>query len=161
MEKLLSQNIEEYKKQMALGTVSKAYRELIGYLMSLRTHFRNQYSTEFVISSFHQGYMDMSYFSITPESLIKKKLKIGLVFNHEKMQFEIWLLGQNKQVQKKFWDLFNGSNWNTYSISETAENAIIQHILIDKPKFNDLSLLTKIIEDETLMFVRNVECTLK
>ncbi len=77
--------IEDYIDQLKSKNVSKGYKGLMNYLMYLRTHFSKKYANELVIGSFYQGYMDMSYFSITPKSIKSKKLKIGLVFNHEKI----------------------------------------------------------------------------
>jgi len=91
MEAKLNDYIKEYKSQLEIGLIPKAYRELIGYVMKLRTHFSNKYADEYIIGSFYQGYMDISFFTVTPLSLKKQKLKIAIVFNHEKIHFEIWL----------------------------------------------------------------------
>lgn len=156
MEESLSQYIADYTKQLESRNVSKGYKGLMKYLMNLRTHFINQYPTEFIIGNFYQGYMDMSYFPITPKSLKSQKVKIGLVFNHEKTRFELWLVGQNKQVQKKYWNMLNESDWNKYKISKTAEHSIIEHILVEKPDFNQMDLLTKKIENGTIKFINDI-----
>ena len=36
----------------------------------------------------------------------------GIVFIHETCQFEAWLFGVNKQVQKQYWQLIKDSGWN-------------------------------------------------
>lgn len=100
--------------------------------------------------------MDMSYFPIIPKSLKIQKIKIGLVFNHEKIRFEIWLLGQNKQIQKKYWEFFNESDWNKYTISVNAKDAIIEHILVEKPDFSQIDLLTEKLESDTLKFIKEI-----
>jgi len=82
MKEPLNQYIKDYIKQLELENVAKGYKGLMEYLMNLRTHFINQYPTEFIIGNFYQGYMDISYFPVTPGSLKNQKLKIGLVFNH-------------------------------------------------------------------------------
>lgn len=156
MKDSLIQCIEEYTKQLELGNVAKGYKALMKYLLNLRTHFKHQYPTEFIIGNFYQGYMDMSYFSITPKSLKNQKVKIGLVFNHEKVRFEIWLVGQNKQIQKKYWEMLKTSDWNTYKISKTAKDSIIEHLLIEKPNFNQMDSLTKKIETETIKFIKDI-----
>ena len=35
------------------------------------------------------------------EFLRERKLRFGIVLNHEKMKFELWLMGQNAGIQKK------------------------------------------------------------
>ena len=156
MKESLSQYIESYTKQLESGNVSKGYKGLMEYMMNLRTHFINQYPTEFIIGTFYQGYMDLSYFPITPKSLKNQKLKIGLVFNHEKIRFEVWLLGQNKQVQKKYWDLFNGSDWNKYVVSKNAQDSVIEHILVETPNFSQMDSLTEKIETRTIKFIKDI-----
>ena len=46
--------------------------------------------------------------------LRNKQLKINLVFNHEKVCFEIWLLVKNKTIQKKYWELLKENNIENY-----------------------------------------------
>ena len=53
--------------------------------------------------------------------------------------------------------MFNGSDWNVYPISETAKDFIIEHVLDEKPDFNQLNLLTKKLEKETLKFIKTIE----
>ncbi|SNZ00925.1 DUF7000 family protein [Flagellimonas pacifica] len=156
MKESLNQHFPQYKEQVTLGHVPKAYKALMAYLMGLRNHFINQYSGEFIVGSFYQGYMDMSYFPITPKSLKSQKLKIGLMFNHEKLRFEIWLVGQNKQVQKNHWELFQSNNWNRYPLSSTPKESIIEHILVENPNFNDLDTLNQTLEKGTLKFIHDV-----
>lgn len=102
MEKTLNEVIKEYKVQLEIGVIQKAYRGLMEYIMSLRNHFTNNYPDNFVVGHVYVGYMDITYFPFTPESLKNRKLKIAVVFNHTACRFEVWLSGQNKQVQEKY-----------------------------------------------------------
>ena len=113
----------------------------------------------FVSGSIYHGYMDMSYFSFFPESLKRRKLKVGIVFNYDKFRFEVWLFGYNKQVNTKYWKLFKESNWNKYQIVPTVKgfDGIMEYILVDNPDFSDLDALTKRIERGTLKFIKDVE----
>ena len=151
--------IDEYKIQLERGNIQKAYKGLIEYVMALRTFFNNKYPDYFVSGSIYYGYMDMTYFSFTPKSLLNRKLKIAIVFIHEAVRFEIWLGGYNKQVQQKYWELFRKSNWNKYRIVQTTKevDAIIEHVLVDHPNFSNLDSLTKQIEKESLTFIKDVE----
>ena len=40
--------ISEYRKQLEKGTIKKAYKGLMEYIMDLRTHFKNKYPDYFV-----------------------------------------------------------------------------------------------------------------
>lgn len=158
MEAKLKDYITAYKSQLEIGLIPKAYRELVGYVMKLRTHFSNKYSDEYVIGSFYQGYMDVSFFTVTPLSLKKQKLKIAIVFNHEKIRFEIWLTAQNRQLQKKYWELFKDSDWNKYHIPTSLDGgfSIVDNTLVDNPDFNDLEGLTIQIEKKAVSFIRDI-----
>ena len=37
------------------------------------------------------------------ESLRSHKLRFGIVLNHEKLSFELRFMGQNVEIQKKYW----------------------------------------------------------
>ena len=151
--------INEYRKQLEKGAIKQAYKGLMQYIMSLRTHFKNKYPDYFVSGSIYYGYMDMTYFSFFPKSLKHRKLKIAIVFLHDAFRFEVWLAGNNKQVQSKYWKLFKESDWNKYHIVPTTKgiDSIVEYILVDDPDFRDLDTLTKQIERETLKFIKDVE----
>ena len=153
------EHLNEYRRQLEKGAIKEAYKGLMEYIMGLRTHFKNKYPEYFVSGSIYYGYMDMTYFSFTPQSLKHRKLKIAIVFNHDAFRFEVWLGGYNKQVQQKYWELFKESDWNKYHIVSTTKgvDSIIEYILVDNPDFGDLDTLTKQIERETLIFIKDVE----
>jgi hypothetical protein len=151
--------MREYRKQMEKGAIKVAYKGLMEYIMDLRVHFKNKYPDYFVSGSIYYGYMDMTYFSFIPESLKRRKLKIAIVFIHDTFRFEVWLAGYNKQVQTKYWKLFQESDLNKYHIVSTTKgvDSIIEYILADNPDFSDLNALTKQIERGTLKFIKDVE----
>jgi hypothetical protein len=151
--------VDEYKTQLKKGAIQKAYRGLMKYIMDLRSYFKNKYPDYFVSGSIYYGYMDMTYFPFFPESLKNRKLKIAVVFIHDKIRFEIWLAGYNKQVQTKYWELFKKGDWNKYRIPSTTKgvDSIMEYILVENPDFSDLNALTRRIETRTLDFVKDIE----
>ena len=84
---------------------------------------------------------------------------MAIVFVHDTFRFEVWLAGYNKQVQAKYWKLFQVHNWNKYRIPPTTKgvDSIIEHTLVDNPDFNDLDILTKQIESGALKFIKDIE----
>ena len=151
--------MNEYKKQLERGAIQVAYKGLMEYIMRLKTHLNNKYPKYHVPGNIYHGYMDMTYFSFFPESLKKRKLKVGIVFVHETFKFEVWLFGYNKQVQSKYWKLFKESPWNKYHIVPTTKgyDSILEYVLVDDPDFSDLDSLTKQIEKGTLKFIKDIE----
>jgi hypothetical protein len=150
--------VPEYRKQLKKGYIQEAYKGLVGYIMDLRVYFKNKYP-EYFVSGIYQGYMDMTYFSFSPESLKRRKLKIAIVFRYDTFRFEVWLAGNNKNIQNKYWKLFSESDWNKYYIPPTTKgvDSITEYILVDNPDFSDLDNLTNQIETGTLKFINNVE----
>ena len=153
------EQLNEYRTQLEKGAIQKAYKGLMEYIMELRTYFKNKYPGYFVSGSIYYGYMDMTFFSFYPESLKQRKLKIAIVFIHDKFRFEAWLAGYNKQVQSNYWKLFKESEWNKYILVPPTKgvDSILEHLLADKPDFCDFNRLTKQIERETLKFIGDIE----
>ena len=149
----------EYRQQLQKGTIQKAYRGLMEYMIHLKNYLKNKYPNHHISGNTYYGYMDMIYFSFTPESLKSKKLKIAIVFIHEKANFEVWLAGMNKEIQRKYWKLFRESFWNKYQIPADIKgiDSIVEHNLIEKPNFNDLDTLTRKIEDGVLIFTDDIK----
>ncbi len=147
----------EFRKQLEKGEIQKAYRGLMEYILGLRMCFNKKYS-DFYVSGIYPGYMDMTYFSFTPEPFKQKKLRIAIVFVFELFQFEIWLAGYNKQIQAQYWKMFKDSKWDRYPLvpAVKGEDAIIRHTLVSQPDFGHPDGLTDIIERETLKFVDDV-----
>lgn len=155
--------MKEYKNQMQLGVISKAYRGIMDYLLGLKAYLKAKYPEYNVSGSIYFGYMDMSYFSFFPDSLKQRNLKAGIVFIHETCQFEVWLFGVNKQVQNKYWQLIKDSDWIQYSLVATTwgEDAILRHVLMENPDFDDLDAMNEQIESEVVKFIEDVEEFLK
>ena len=150
--------IKEYKKQLGKGVIQRAYQGLMKYIMDLRTHFSKNFP-DFAPGNIYHGYMDMTYFPISPKSLKSRKLKIAVVFNYDQFRFEVWLAGYNKQIQQKYWELFKESDWNKYRIPSATKgvDSIVEYTLADNPDFDDLDGLTKQIEKGTLNFISDIE----
>lgn len=151
--------MNEYRRQLEKGEINAAYKGLMEYIMDLKTHFKSKYPDYFVSGSVYYGYMDMTYFSFTPQSLQSRKLKTAVVFVHETFRFEVWLAGINKQVQSKYWKQLKKSGWTQYPVVKTTKgvDSIVEHILVDTPDFSDLAALTGKIETGTLQFIKDFE----
>ncbi len=151
--------VNEYKKQLEKGAVKAAYKGLMEYVMDLRTYLQKKYPDYFISGSIYFGYMDMTYFSFFPKSLNDRKLKVAIVFIHDQCRFETWLAAYNKQIQSRYWKIIKESGWNKYHIVPTIKgvDAILEHILVAKPDFNDLNALTDQIESAVLEFIMDIE----
>ncbi len=82
-----------------------------------------------------------------------------MVFLHETCKFDAWLVGYNKQVQSKYWQLIKNRDWKKYPVVQTIKgaDAIIEHTLVAQPDFSNLGNLTQQIETAVLNFIENIE----
>ena len=154
----IRKDMEEFQRQLRKGAIQKAYRVLLSYMMSLRTHFKNRYPDS-AVSALYQGYMDMTYFAISPPSLKRRDLKIAIVFNYETFGFEAWLAGRNRKVNRQYWELFKDSELDAYRVMTPAKG-IDSIVECDLDKDFDLSnpdALTSSIETATAAFIDDVE----
>lgn len=134
------------------------YHQLIAYMKELRAYFQKEYETLFKLGNIYQGSPEYSYFSLTTEELKKQKLKFVIILDHTKLNFSICLSGQNKNVRKKYWRIFNGSSWDTYQVAESIDNSlsIIEHVILINPDFKDRKNVTEQIEIESLKFINEI-----
>lgn len=149
-------SMNEYRKQLERGHIQVAYRALMDFFSDLRLHFKHEYPDFATSSSIYYGYMDMTFFAVFPGSLRRRKLKIVIVFIHERFTFEVWLSGANRAVQRKYWDLLHEAAWDKYQLAldPGAVDYAVSHVLVNDPDFGDLEALTGRIERGVVKFIR-------
>ncbi len=152
----LQSAIREYKSLLRSSMLSRAYRGILGFMMSLRTQFSHDHP-QWVIGSLYQGMMDISFFSITTQQLQEKKLKIALVFHHPETRFELWLCGRNKQIQSKYLNLLAHVPLGKYHLSTPDTDAILTSVILTSPDFDHPETLTSQIEKSTVDFIRDMQ----
>ena len=143
--KNLNHYVAIYKEQLNKGDILIAYNQLVKFVMKLRVDFLKSLSEQYSFTGILHGYMDYTYFYYSNDFLKSKKLKLGLVLNHSKMRFEVWLLGNTISIQKKYWDLLKGSKWNE-NRKEMPKYSILEAVIEGQPDFDNLPLLSETIE---------------
>jgi len=154
----IQEDMAELRRQLGKGSIQKAYRALLSFMMGLRTHFKNSYAGADV-SGLYQGYMDMTYFALFPPSLRQRDLKIAIVFNYDAFRFEAWLAGNNRKVQRQYWELFRDSQWPEYRVVTPARgiDSIVECDLAKEFDFGDPDALTSRIETAAAAFIADME----
>lgn len=154
-----AESMIEFKAQLEKGYLQEAYAGLMDYFRDLRNHFQKRYPDYSVPSNIYYGYMDMTYFSVVPEPLKTRKLKIAIVFVFDSFRFEVWLSGANRDVQKEYWRLIQDHGWYKYHLASDPrrEDFVLNHLLVNDPDFGDLEDLTAQIESGTLDFIADIE----
>lgn len=143
--KNLKHYVAIYQEQLDKGEIQIAYAALVKFVMNLKTEFSKSSAQQYSFGNILQGYMDYTYFYFSNDFLKSKKLKYGIVLNHQKMRFEIWLLGSTADVQRKYWNILKTSKWNA-DRTEMPKYSILEAVLVENPDFDNLNLLSKKIE---------------
>lgn len=153
-----NKNIQAYKKQLEKGDISAGYKCLMEFIADFKNQIKNENPTHTMSGQIHYGFMDITFFSFMPEVLKREKLKIVVIFNHAEFQFELWLCGQNKQIQQKYWELFRGSDWDKYNIPSKIDDrhSIVEHVLAKNPNFDDPTALRDQMSNDTTKFVEDI-----
>ena len=151
-------DMEELRVQLKKGSLQKAYRALISFMMGLRTFFANKYGDPFV-SNLYQGYLDMTYFALFPPSLKRHDLKVAIVFNYNAFRFEVWLTARNRKVLSQYWELFKDSHWAEYRVVAPAEgiDSIVECEVTKDFDISNPDTLTTKIENTAMIFIENME----
>ncbi len=162
MSQTLREDIREYHALLKAGSIQKAYRGIMGFMANLKVYLEKKYPT-YLTSALYLGYMDMTYFAFTPESLKNKKLKIAVVFLHEECRFDVWLGATNRRIQSDFIDKLRNQDLGAYQLSAVGPgvDSIIESILVDEPDFDRLDELKTRIEDKLLPFIEDVAALLE
>ena len=150
----IQEDLEEFRRQLRNGAVQRAYAALLSYMLGLRTHFKASHP-DTGVSGLYQGYLDMTYFALFPPHLKQHDLKIAIVFNYAAFRFEAWLAGSNRQVQRRYWELFRDSRWPDYRVVAPAPgvDAIVECDLAVDFDLSDPDALTARIEAGTAAFI--------
>lgn len=157
--KSLNDSIHEYGKLVEKGDIKIAYQGVMNFIMGLRTYFKDHYPEYNVAGNVYQGYMDMTFFSVSPKLFKENDLKLAIVYIHKKTVFEVWLTGRNREVQTEYRKTFRKIKSNKYSISsdEKGVSSIIESLLVESPNFDSPVELTNLIDKGLNRFIEDME----
>ena len=152
--KTLNQLINDYTCLLKQGEVQAAYRGIIEFFGKLRADYTKNYPN-YDVSSVYQGYMDMTYFSLSTKLLKDKGLKIAIVYLHDKGDFEVWLSARNRDISKRYESVISSFESDDISVFHDVSNldAIIECTLTSTPDFEDQASLIGLIEQSAEKFV--------
>lgn len=156
MNRNINDCVEIYKVQLAQGEIQRAYMELMKYTAELKAAFPRQYST----GNISFGYMDYTYFPFFNEYLRSCKLRFGIVLNHEQMRYELWLMGQNSTIQKRYWQILKNQTWNKDK-NQMPKYSVLEVPLVSSIDFNKKDDMTQKIFERALTFAEEIQTFLK
>lgn len=146
MNKTTNQYITAYQVALLQGDIQIAYERLIKTVMAMKVYFEKVSGTRYSFGNVSPGYMDYTYFPFYDEFLRTRKLRFGIVLNHKQMCFEIWLMGQNAQVQKEYWELLKATKWNERQVA-MPRYSVLETVLVEHPDFDNQDALFIQIHD--------------
>lgn len=158
--KNFSDYIAVYKEELKKEDIQRAYKGLLKYVMALKSNFSKKLSDKFYFGNISLGYMDFTYFPFFNDFLRDEKLRFGIVLNHKKVRFELWLMGQNVQIQKKYWNILKTSQWNKNQTT-MPKYSVLEVVLVEDPHFNELDKLSSTIEKEAILHTQEIIAYIK
>lgn len=144
--KNLNSRIPAYRAIFSNGEFQQTYQDLVGIVQNLRTEFSKKYKSEYATANILHGYVDFTYFYVQNDYLKSKKLKLAIVFNHKNANFELWLLGQTKDVQILYWRKLREVKW--VNKEAMPEYSIFEAPLLSAPDFDNSTKLSESIHSQ-------------
>lgn len=156
--KTLNQLIKDYTSLLQQGEIQIAYKRILEFMGRLRADMMKRYP-DYDTGGVYQGYMDMSYFSLSTKRLKDKGLKIAIVYLHEKGDFEVWLSARNREIAKKYESVLNNNIASLIPVFHDANNqdAMIEATLTTTPDFEDQASLMNVLETGVEKFVVTID----
>lgn len=76
------------------------------------------------------------------------------------MQIELWLMGQNANVQKKYWEILKKSKWNS-DRNKMLRYSVLEVVLENQIDFNNKKRMTENIITQPLSLSQEIQQYLK
>lgn len=157
MMKTLNQLIDEYTYHLQHGEIQTAYRGILEFIGKLRADIIRKYP-HYEIGSLYQGYMDMTYFSLSTKLLKDKGLKFAIVYLHPKGAFEVWLSARNRDIAKRYESILNNNISDNITVfhDDNNQDAIVERTLTSAPNFEEQASLIETIEQGVEKFIIDI-----
>ncbi|MDD3307418.1 MAG: hypothetical protein PHO29_10035 [Acetobacterium sp.] len=151
--KRLNKQIAAYTQQLRLGEIQMAYKGILAFIGKLRAAFIKKYP-HYDVSNIYQGYLDMSYFSLSTKPLKDNGLKIAIVYLHEKGTFEVWLSARNRDIARNHQAILDSLSGEINVFHDrNNQDAIAECILTGTPDFEEQAQLINSIDQSVEKFV--------
>lgn len=149
------QDVQTYHKALTENpSLVSAYTGLIKFMMKIQADFRRTVP-DYKAGNISPGYMDITYFSFFDAELREHQLRFGIVFNHQQLQFELWLMGQNAGVQKEYWGKLQHLKWNK-DRTEMPVYSVLETVIEAEPDFSDLDRLAAKVIRKALIETKEI-----
>ncbi len=153
----LNDAVRAYTQQLNERPIQQAYRGIMAFMSQLKTRLERTHP-DYASSAVYPGYLDMTYFALTPPGLKQRDLKLAVVYLHQECRFEAWLAGANRKVQADYVQLLSRRELGRFSLShvQPGVDAIIASPLLEQPDFDHPEEMQSQIEATLAEFVRDI-----
>lgn len=146
---------KEYKRIMETTDVQKCYQQILRLIRYISSELEKDLPEYTFMGRVVENQMDVSYFQATRESLKKSGLKVQIVFVHRSCEFEVWLSGYNRKIQRSYYKKICTSDCPFEICADPERNDFIlkavleKKITADAPEAIAAEIKRKVIELET------------
>ncbi len=156
-----SKRVERYTEVLEDKSLAETYQEIIEYMRSLRQDFINN-EKSCKTGGLYEGLMDMTYFSITTDVLLKKRLKLAVVFVHGKGSLELWISGRNREALKKYRSHFPVDSGFSFPAFHEEDNvdALLEFILAERKELPEKEDAFQVIQPVVKEILEQMETLL-
>ena len=153
----LGQDVSAYRRALEDGSVSRAYRGILAFVSQLQTRLLERFPA-CSAGAFYPGYLDMTYFALTPPELRERKLKLAVVYLHAENRFELWLAANNRALQAEAAEQLAKLPLGGYEVTRPAPgvDAIIAAIAVAEPDFDRPDDLIRTLAEAFSVFSRDM-----
>lgn len=150
----INDDIREYTERLKEGAIPRAYRGIMTFMSELLRRMSAS-SPDYAASALYAGFMDMTYFAITPPALKSRNLKVAVVYLHEENRFEVWIGGGNRKIQAEYIEKLSSADIGSYTLSKVGPgiDSIIEKRLVERPNFEDKEALIHRLENDVTAFI--------
>lgn len=153
----LGQDVRAYTRALQDGVIPRAYKGVLSFVSQLQSRLLEQFPG-CAAGAFYPGYLDMTYFALTPPELRESKLKLALVYLHAENRFELWLAANNRALQAEMAKRLASISLGGYELTQPAPgvDAIIARVAATAPDFDQPDDLAKTLANAFAAFARDM-----
>lgn len=123
---------KEYKALLNTTPIQECYQQVIKLLKFISSRLEEEMTEYHFMKRLVENQMDFSYFQLTNENLKHKGLKLQVIFLHRTCQFEVWLSGYNRNIQKNYYEKLQDNDFPFTSCRNPLKNDYILKKNIEK-----------------------------
>jgi len=134
------------------------YQAFVSFFRQLRTFLQKEMPQFAFTGNIVENNMDYTYFQFTNEALKSRGLKIVIAFVHGVFEYQIWLSGLNREIQRNQYELLKATN-HPYTLTDNPNKTdyILRTELIGECNYTNPETSFLSIKANTLSFIENVQ----